>query len=87
MNIQYSNHAKEELIRRKISKEIIEGIVNDPDQILKVEDDIIIYQSIIEFDNKKKYLVRVIANKKNPKTIITVYKTSKIKKYRGENES
>jgi len=85
--MNYSNHAEEELLRRKISKNTIELVVNDPDQILELEDDIIIYQSIIEFDNKKKYLVIVIANKKNPKTIITVYKTSKIKKYRGENES
>ncbi|MBK8549824.1 MAG: DUF4258 domain-containing protein [Ignavibacteria bacterium] len=82
MDIKYSNHAEEELLRRKISKEIIGDIIKYPEQRIKFENDIFIYQSIIEFDNKKKYLVRVIANKKNPKTIITVYKTSKINKYR-----
>ena len=50
--MNYSNHAEEELLRRKISKKTIELVVNDPDQILELEDDIIIYQSIIEFDNK-----------------------------------
>lgn len=78
--MNYSNHAKEESLRRKISKKIIEEIVNDPEQILELEDDIIIYQSIIEFDNEKKYLVRVVVSKsKIPRTIITVYKTSKKK--------
>jgi len=81
MDLKYSNHAEEELKRRKISKKIIEGIMSNPEQILEMEEDIIIYQSIIEFDNKKKYLVSVIASNMNPKTIITVYKTSKIKKY------
>ena len=86
--MNYSNHAEEELLRRKISKKTIELIVNDPDQILKLEDYIIIYQSIIEFDNKKKYLVRVVVSEnKDSKTLITVYKTSKIKKYWRENES
>ena len=86
--MNYSNHAEEELLRRKISKNTIELVVNDPDQILELEDDIIIYQSIIEFDNKKKYLVRVVVSEnKDSKTLITVYKTSKIKKYWRENES
>lgn len=66
----------------KFLKKLLKELVNDPKQMLELEDDKIIYQSIIEFDNKKKYLVRVIvAKNKNPKTIITVYKTSKIKKY------
>ena len=86
--MNYSNLAEEELLRRKISKKTIELVVNDPDQILELEDDIIIYQSIIEFDNKKKYLVRVVVSEnKDSKTLITVYKTSKIKKYWRENES
>ena len=86
--INYSNHAEEELVRRKISKKIIEQGVNEPEQILDFEDDIIIYQSIINFDNKKKYLVRaVVSENKDSKTLITVYKTSKIKKYWRENES
>lgn len=80
--VKYSNHAEEELLRRKISKKIIEKIINDPEQTLESEDDIIIYQSIVKFENKKKYLVRaIVAKNKNPNLVITVYKTSKIKKY------
>ena len=83
MDIKYSNHAEEELLRRKISKEIIGDIIKYPEQRIKFENDIFIYQSIIEFDNKKKYLVRVIVSEtKNSITVITVYKTSKLNKYR-----
>ena len=47
-----------------------------------------IYQSVIEFENKKEYLVRVILDiNKIPHVLITAYKTSKIKKYWRQNES
>ena len=38
-----------------------------------------VYQSIVEDGN---YLIRIfVNNKQNPKVVITIYKTSKIKKY------
>jgi len=76
MNFEFSRHALEQMELRGISKQTVEKILANPQQI-KEEDNKKVYQSII-----KKYLIRIFVNdKKNPKLIITVYKTSKIKKY------
>ncbi|HPO62340.1 MAG TPA: DUF4258 domain-containing protein [Candidatus Kapabacteria bacterium] len=83
MNYVLSNHAKEEILKRGISVELIEEVLQSPNQIL-VEDGIKIYQSII-FQNDSKYLLRVFVNdNKIPSTIITVYLTNKILKYYKE---
>ena len=66
---------------RNISMEIVLKILEDPKEII-FENERTIYQSIVSFENEKEYLVRIIVNSlKNPKTVITVYKTSKLKKY------
>ncbi len=76
MNFVFSKHALEQMELRGISKTIVEQILENPSQT-KEEDGIKIYQSIV--DN---YLIRIFVNEnKDPKLIITVYKTSKIKKY------
>ncbi len=63
---------------RGISKEVVKRALSNPDQT-KTEDGKKVYQSIIENGGS---LIRIFVNyKKNPKIIITVYKTSKIKKY------
>ena len=65
---------------RNISMEIVLKILEDPKEII-FENEQTIYQSIVSFENEKEYLVRIIVNSlKNPKTVITVYKTSKLKK-------
>ncbi len=62
--------------------EIVLEILRKPEVIIN-QGDQIIHQSITNFTNDtKKYLVRIFINaSKNPKVIITVYRTSKIKKY------
>ncbi len=76
MNFVFSKHALEQMELRGISKNVVEQIIENP-ALTKEEDGIKIYQSII--DN---YLIRIFVNEiKDPKLIITVYKTSKIKKY------
>jgi len=81
MNYKFSLHAIEQLTNRGISKYIVESIFEEPDDILKRDECLIIFQkSIIE--KNKTYLYRVFVNTcKDPKLIITVYKTSKLKKY------
>jgi hypothetical protein len=81
MNFIFSIHAEEQIIRRNISKELILQILNKPNQVIsRTGKDI--YQSIVTFEDNKKYLVRVfVSSIKKPKVIITVYKTSKIDKY------
>lgn len=78
MSFFFSKHALEQMELRGISKDVVKKILANPEQI-KYEAGEKIYQSIIEDGN---YLIRIFVNdKKNPKVIITVYKTSKIKKY------
>lgn len=78
MNFAFSKHALGQMELRGISKIVVARILENPLQI-REEDGIKIYQSIV--DN---YLIRIFVNEnKDPKLIITVYKTSKIKKYEG----
>ena len=63
---------------REIPKEVVERILANPEQIIG-EDGNKVYQSIT---TDRKYLIRIFVNdKKSPTLIITVYKTSKIRKY------
>lgn len=65
---------------RQISKGAVEKILKHPQQVVK-ENGNKVYQSIV-VSGGKNYLIRIFVNAhKNPNAIITVYKTSKIKKY------
>lgn len=78
MDFIFSKHALEQMELRGISRSIVEEILKNPEQI-KIEEDNKVYQAVVE---KSRFLIRIFVNdKKTPKTIITVYKTSKINKY------
>jgi hypothetical protein len=80
MSFNISNHALEQMRLRGIQENIVWDILNRPGQVITAEDKTI-YQSVV-IEAGKQYLVRVIVNnKKVPNMVITVYKTSKIKKY------
>ncbi|MCL5991213.1 MAG: DUF4258 domain-containing protein [Bacteroidetes bacterium] len=81
MNYTLSKHARKELINRQIPKDLLEKVLNEPQQIIEDEFDTFIYQSIIQFPNGKDYLIRIIVAEREPLHVITVYRTSKIKKY------
>ena len=83
MDFVFSKHAEEQLIRRSLDQNIVELVVLNPEQILEDENDadIIIYQSIVNEDNKL-FLYRVFVNTKLlPNVIVTIYRTTKIEKY------
>ena len=68
--------------RRKIPISIVEVVLKDPQQILEQSKDITIYQSQLDFDTGKPYLIRVFINTTlDPAIIVTVYRTSQIQKY------
>lgn len=78
MNFVFSKHALEQMELRKIPKDVVKKILANPQQI-KAEGGKKVYQSIVEDGN---YLIRIFVNQsKNPRIVITVYKTSKISKY------
>lgn len=75
-----SDHAKEEAQRRNIAIELIESILQSPQQIISAYGERQIYQSKVEIGSKL-YLVRVIIEPADPLLVITVYRTSQIEKY------
>lgn len=83
MDIIFSEHAREQMIRRSINQDTVLSVVTQPDQkIADMEDPaIVIYQSLIK-ENVHLFLLRIFVNKdKQPNVIVTLYKTTKIAKY------
>ncbi len=77
MLFEFSSHSLEQIKLRSITKEIVELVINEPDEIIIEENNQQIFQKIIE-----NYLYRVFVNSnKTPSIIKTVYRTSKINKY------
>lgn len=80
MEYNFSKHALEQMELRKISEDTVKKIMDKPEQIIE-QNGKKIYQSIIKTGSQE-YLLRVFVNDvTKPNTIITVYKTSNIKKY------
>jgi len=80
-NFHFSKHLTEEIERRKIPKELIERVLQAPEQKTPEVDNIICYQSQLEIDGKR-YLLRVMVNETvEPPVVVTAYQTSKITKY------
>jgi len=81
LNFSISKHAVEEMARRQISLELVESLMNHPDQIVEAHGGLVCYQCL-STKNGKPGLLRAITNDAaNPKNIVTIYRTSKIKKY------
>ncbi len=74
-HFEFSRHALEQMKLRNISKAVVDDILASPGQILN-EDVLQVYQSTTA---DRKFLIRIFVNESN--RVITVYKTSKIKKY------
>lgn len=81
MSFRISNHAREELARRGIALEEVEEALEAPGQIVEEHGGIVCYQSRVTHSGKP-YLLRVMVNESaDPKVVVTVYKTSKLRKY------
>ncbi len=81
MNFNLSDHAKEQIEDRDIPTEMVLKVVKNPEQKYNTEIDETVCQSKVIF-GEKTYLLRVFVNfTKNPPIVISVYRTSKIKKY------
>ena len=80
MNYFLSNHAKEKIKIRKIPINLIEEVLNYPQQTIE-QDDLTIFQSIIKIKDIE-YLLRIFVNTdKIPDLIVIVYLTNNISKY------
>jgi hypothetical protein len=52
-----SKHCKEQMQLRNISEEIVSKVLNAPEQIIKEDDRMMIYQSIIISENNERHLI------------------------------
>ena len=81
MRFHYSKHLHEELDRRKISRKLLEQVLQGPEQKVPELDNVTCYQSQVAIEGKS-YLLRVMVNETvDPPVVVTVYRTSKISKY------
>ena len=88
MNFRFTDHALQEIAKRRIPMEFVIESLDDPEQIVPERFGRKCYQSQKVFPNSRTYLVRVIVDMKDiPPTVRTVYATSKIAKYWRLNES
>jgi hypothetical protein len=88
VNFILSHHAEEKMIQRQIPLKILQEILKNPEQILE-EDGLKVYQGTFIAINNKTYLLRIYINDLiEPQKIVTLYITSKLRKYRQlSNES
>jgi hypothetical protein len=80
MEYRFTAHAVEEMMRRGLSEALVRSVVEAPDQVVESIEDREIRQSVIEMEGKS-YLIRVIVERSTPQAIVTVYRTSRIRRY------
>jgi len=82
MKYRISRHAKEEMERRGIPLKILDSILKDPQQVVNDPAGNRVYQSKVDFNEGKIYLVRVVTTEEaGILVVVTVYRTSKTQKY------
>ena len=81
MTIKYTKHAETSLRERKIGKDVVEELLNNPQQILKGGGNNEIAQGIFNRAGKD-FLLRIVYKKEGRIIkVITTYWTSKVEKY------
>jgi Domain of unknown function (DUF4258) len=82
MDFYISRHAEEQCEQRGILREILDSVLQNPQQIIEDTEGKRIYQSQVSATTGKTYLIRAIVSEKNkPAIVITVYKTNQINRY------
>lgn len=66
----------------ELTIKVVESILNSPQQVVSDATGQKVFQSKIDFEPGKTYLVRVVMNEKSEvPVVVTVYRTSKVEKY------
>lgn len=82
MKFRLTRHAEDELKRRMIPRELLDSVLENPQQVAPEYGGRKAYQSKLDFGEGKIYLLRAIVNDLvDPATVLTVYRTSRIDKY------
>lgn len=82
-NYIVTEHAAFEMQRRGLSQDIIQNVIEAPEQVLEVRPGRVVLQSRIRAgDPSKTRLVRVFVDvDRQPPEVVTAYRTSRIAKY------
>ena len=79
MRFRLTGHAEEELARRMIPRELLDSVLENPQQVVPNYGGRKAYQSKLDFGGGKIYLLRAIVDDLvNPATVVTVSRTSQI---------
>ena len=79
----FSEHARQQLVRRGIEESLVGEVLAEPDERLEVRSGRVVLQSELAMDSKT-YMVRVVVDiDESPAVVVTAYRTGKIDKYRG----
>lgn len=83
-NAVFTEHALEQMQRRGIPEDIVLGVLADPESIDDVRPGRAVVQGLVTLgENNRQYLLRVFVDSdRTPAEIVTIYRTSKIAKYR-----
>ena len=78
-----TTHAMQEMARRNIGEEEVAKVLANPEQAEMIRTGRSVYQARIgQCEPLKEYLLRVFVDVDNtPPSVVTVYRTSKIRKY------
>ena len=80
MNFILTKHALDNLRERKIPFSLVESVLENPEQVVE-EKGMSVYQSRVEIDGRTQLLRVVVNDRTNPVIVVTVYQTSRIKRY------
>jgi len=76
-----TDHARFEMRRRGIPEDMLQSVLNSPEQVIAVRTGRVVLQSRMAMEGQT-YLLRVFADTDgDPVEVVTVYRTSKIEKY------
>lgn len=71
-------HAAEQMIRRQVSELDVRDVLSEPEAVLTVREGRVVAQAL-----RGAYLLRVFVDiDRQPPEVVTLYRTSKIEKYR-----
>ena len=79
-------HAREQMEERDIPLELVEQVLEHPEQIILQENGRKVYQSIVRLPSGARQLLRLIVIERDRLIVVTVYSTSQIRRYWRDEE-
>ena len=82
MDFRLSAHALKQLTERSISRDVLEAVLEAPQQVVPAHGGLRAYPSQLELQPGRIYLVRaIVAGDAEPPIVVTVCRTRKVAKY------